>query len=192
MRAAARSLALAGIVALLAGCAQLPFMSGRQHVNEDVFEAMGRVYVRFGQRGFSGSLRWRHDGETDEVWLGGPLGQTAAHIVRDPSGATLTTADQRTYRAWSIESLTEEGLGWRLPLADLSYYVVAKVPPAAEASAVRDPQGRLVNAQHDGWTVRWLSADSNPDAAPEALPRLNLTRNDVEIRVVIDRLDRGR
>jgi len=173
---------------LLAGCAQFPFMSERQPAATDAFEALGRVYVRFGPRGFSGTLRWRHDGQSDEVWLGGPLGQTAAHILRDASGATLTTADQRTYSAWSIESLTEDGLGWRLPLADLSFYVLGQVPPAADASAARDSLGRLQRLEHNGWTVRWLGTE--PGAAPAALPRLNLVRDDVEIRFVIDRLDR--
>jgi outer membrane lipoprotein LolB len=172
---------------MLAGCAQWPFSGARQDVNGEVFEALGRVYVRFGERGFSGTMRWRHDAQTDEVWLGGPLGQGAAHILRDASGATLTTADQKTYQAWSIESLTEEGLGWRLPLADLSYYVVGKVPPAAEANIERDAQGRPMRVLHNGWTVQW--SNTTEEAGTRALPRLTLAREDVEIRLVVDRID---
>ena len=191
MKHVARSSLALIVAALLAGCAQLPFMAERQQAASEAFEALGRVYVRYGTRGFSGTLRWRHDRQSDEVWLGAPFGQTAAHILRDESGATLTTADQRTYQAWSIESLTEDGLGWRLPLADLSFYVLSQVPPAAEGTAVRDPQGRLQRVEHNGWTVRWLGADAEPDLAPAALPRLNMVRDDVEIRFVIDRLDRA-
>ena len=114
--------------------------------------------------------------------------RTAAYIVRNENGASLTAADQQTYHATSMESLTRKGLGWTLPLADLSYYVVGKLPPDAAEVAERDAQGRLVRAQHDGWMVRWTYAEA---ATLEAtLPRLNLVKDDIEIRVVVDRLDR--
>ena len=89
-----RALGRAGLCAVLAllvalgGCAQMPWGSTAESGTTETFEAFGRVYVRYGARAFSGTLRWRHAPEADEVWLGGPLGQTAAHIVRDGSGAT--------------------------------------------------------------------------------------------------------
>lgn len=183
----ARRIALAAaMVALLGGCAQLPFFGTAQSGNPEAFEAQGRMYVRYGTRAFSGSLRWLHASHVDEVWLGGPLGQTAAHIVRDSGGAVLTTADQQVYRSTSIEALTREGLGWSLPLADLSYYVMGKVP--AEASAERDAGGRLLRTRHNGWSVSWVSLAQG--AASDKPGRIELTRDDVEIRFVVDRLDR--
>ena len=181
---------LLALLALFGGCALVPFgEEGREHANPQSFEAQGRVYVRFGGRAFSGTLRWRHDASVDEVWLGGPLGQTAAHIVGDSMGAVLTTADQQTYRARTIESLTRDGLGWSLPLVDLSYYVVDKVPTAAEGATERDARARPLRTQNAGWLVQW----TRPEAAAETdtLPRLNLTKEDVEIRLVIDRIGSG-
>jgi outer membrane lipoprotein LolB len=178
------------LVILVGGCAQLTiFGADRERGNIDAFETLGRVYVRYGARAFTGTLRWRHDSHIDEVWLGGPLGQTAAYIVRNENGASLTAADQRTYHATSMEALTRKGLGWTLPLADLSYYVVGKLPPDAAEAAERDAQGRLVRARHDGWDVRWTYAEAAPLEA--MLPRLNLVKDDIEIRFVVDRLDRN-
>lgn len=175
--------ALAGLV-LLGGCAELPFLAGnREQGSPQAFEMQGRVYVRFGPRAFSGSLRWQHELVRDEVWLGGPLGQTGAHIVRDASGATLTTADQQVYRALSIESLTKDGLGWSLPLADLSYYVLGTTPTGI---AKTDVPGAFVR---DGWQVRWTAREGAPADAPPL--RLDLLKEEVEIRLVVDRLERG-
>jgi outer membrane lipoprotein LolB len=170
------------------GCAQLSVLTGARPETGAAtsFEMLGRVYVRFGQRGFSGTLRWVHGMPSDEIWLGGPLGQTAAHILRDASGATLTTADQQTYRSFSVEGLTEKGLGWTLPVADLSYYVLGQAPPPALAGAERDAEGRLTQAQHEGWLVRWIA----PPAGESRPGRLEMRKGDVEIRLVIDRLDR--
>lgn len=192
MTASARALCRIGILFALAawtaGCAQLPFGPERERGSPEAFEAQGRVYVRYGARAFSGSLRWQHSAQADEVWLGGPLGQTAAHIVRDSSGAVLTTADQQVYRATSMDALTREGLGWTLPLDDLSFYVLRKVPEAAAAAAERDASGRLLRVEHQGWTVRWTAPQG--ERAADRTGRIDLGKDDVEIRFVVDRLDR--
>jgi outer membrane lipoprotein LolB len=176
-------LLLAAMV-LAAGCAQLPWVAPPG--NPQGFETQGRMYVRYGTQAFSGSLRWQHAPYADQVWLGGPLGQTAAHIVRDSGGAVLTTADQKVYRSTSIEALTREGLGWTLPLADLSFYVVGAVPPGAEVLE-RDANGRILRAAREGWTVRWVPLADGRDAAAQ---RIELSKDDVEIRFVVDQLDR--
>lgn len=180
-----RTLFVLAAALLLGGCAGVPFIgNSSEQGNPQAFELQARVYVRFADKAFSGQLRWQHATMRDEVWLGGPLGQTGAHIVRDSSGATLTTADQQVYRAMSIESLTRDGLGWTLPLADLSYYVLAAAPPGS----VRPPAPD-VPLVRDGWRVRWSARDG---AAPEAPPaRLDLVKDDVEIRLVLDRLERS-
>lgn len=176
-------------VLLLGACAELqPFFRDTEQGGSQAFEMQGRMYVRYGAQAFSGTLRWSHSTERDEVWLGGPLGQTAAHIVRDVSGAALTTANQQTYRAMSIESLTREGLGWRFPLVDLSYYLVAAVPPAAPTPE-RIPGENLWRVVHDGWAVQWTPREATSGA--DALPgRLTLVRDDVEIRLVVDQMQR--
>jgi outer membrane lipoprotein LolB len=170
---------------VLSACAQLPWVAPPG--TPQAFETQGRVYVRYGAQAFSGSLRWQHEPYADQVWLGGPLGQTAAHIVRDSGGAVLTTADQKVYRSTSIEALTREGLGWTLPLADLSYYVLGIVPADAEVLE-RGSGGRPVRATREGWMVRWAPLGDERDGAAQ---RIELTKDEVEIRFVVDKLDRG-
>jgi len=186
----ARGLGCLVFALVLSGCAQWSLMGqGRSQGSPVSFEMLGRVYVRFGPQAFSGSLRWRHDDLTDEVWLGGPLGQTAAHIVRDSTGATLTTADQQTYQSMSIEALTKDGLGWSLPLADLSYYVLGDVPPDSIGTAERDSAGRITRLERDGWAVRWTPREMA--ALGPAILRLDLRKGEVEIRLVIDQLQQA-
>src|SRR3982074_266167 len=94
-------------VALLSACASVapprPLDTARS------FELAGRIVVRYQDRGFSSSLRWTQAGARDEIWLTAPLGQTIARLESDANGATLTGADQKEYRAASIESLTKSG-----------------------------------------------------------------------------------
>jgi len=182
-----RAVAAFALAAGFGGCALLPAPSDESGVAEP-FELQGRVAVRTTQRSLSGSLRWQHEPRRDDVWLSNPLGQALAHIARDDSGAWLTTAEQKVHRARSFEALTREGLGWALPLADLSYYVLGKVPPALDpANVERGAEGRLARVRHGAWEVAFV--EFRLDANVPHPSRLVLSDGAVEIRLVIDRLD---
>ena len=190
-RARLRAAAMAALVVMLvAGCAGLGVLE-RETLpvgSAESFELQGRVYVRFGARAFSGSMRWRYALDVEELWLSGPLGQTAAYIVRDALGATLTTAEQQTYRSISLDALMRDALGWALPLADLSYYVLGQIPPGvAESTVARDADRRLTQIVRDGWEVTLIPGRRSDSAHHPT--RLRMRKDEIEIRLVIDRLD---
>lgn len=185
---AARGVSVLFALALaLAGCAGLPFGRDESMLgSRESFEMQGRVFARYSDRAFSGSLRWRHVPGADELWLGGPLGQTAAHIVRDGSGATLTTAEQQTYHSLSLEESMRRAMGWALPLADLSFYVLGELPAGVDETAVkRNAERQLVAVVHDGWEIEFTPSDG--EAARPV--RLRMRKETVEVRLVIDRLE---
>lgn len=192
MRSPASAL-VAAVIALvlsLGGCAGLPPFGRDESAfgAAQPFEMQGRVYARFSDRAFSGSIRWRHTSAADELWLGGPLGQTGAHILRDASGATLTTANQQTYRSMNLESSMRDALGWELPLADLSHYVLGNTPSGASDSNIkRNADRQLTSILHNGWQVEFTPNDQpGQDARPL---RLRMRKDAVEVRIVIDQLD---
>ena len=154
--------------------------------SEAPFDIVGRVAVNFDGRAFSSNVRWQHAGAREEVWLMTPLGQTLAHIVADDAGATLTAADQKQYRAASVESLTRQALGWDLPLAHLTWWVRGEPAPGAPPAAVqRDERGRLTRLDQDGWRIAF---ENYPPGEHGGLPRrLDLRSGTQEIRFLIDR-----
>lgn len=178
-----RAFAAAVLLLLFAGCAV--FDPAPQLPPAASFDMVGRVLVSGEGRAFSSNLRWRHDALSDELWLMSPVGQTLAHIAADGAGATLTTPDQQEYRALSAESLTRRALGWPLPLGGLRYWIQAAPAPGNNAATVtRDAAGRVSLLEQDGWSVRYAYPDP---PAPAALPRrLDLTRGEQQIRLVID------
>jgi outer membrane lipoprotein LolB len=185
---AARFAVYASLLLALGGCATLGPNTEREAGPVEPFELQGRVFARFGTSAFTGTIRWQHELAGDQVWLGGPFGQGAAHIERGAEGATLTTADHQTYHANSVESLTRNGLGWALPLADLGYYVLDKPPVAnGEARVQRNGQEQIVRVTHDGWNVDLTRAE--PGSAVTHPTRIRLSREGVEIRLVIDHLE---
>lgn len=176
--------ALAAVVSLLlmAACASVP-PGGREGAVP--FDIVGRVLVSGEGRAFSSNLRWRHGGDSDELWLMSPVGQTLAHIRADGGGATLTTADQQEYQAFSAEGLTRRALGWALPLDGLRHWVRALPAPGGEIATLnRDAKGRVERIEQGGWVIRYGYGD--PPSSAVLPRRLDLERGSQRIRLVID------
>ncbi len=177
-----RALAACAVAYWLAGCAVLA--PGVITPAVAPFDILGRVLVSYDNRAFSSNFRWHHSESTDEIWLLSPVGQTLAHIAAAPDGATLTGADQQTYRAASVASLTQRALGWSLPLAQLQHWVGGHaVPGAASGAETRDTDGRLTMLQQDGWLIYYVWGDAAPLRRPR---RLDLAQGAQQIRMVID------
>jgi outer membrane lipoprotein LolB len=162
---------------LLAACAA----PGFQYPSADAdFELSGRIAVRYRDDAGSASIAWRHGRNGDEMLLTTPFGQGIARLVRAGDEVTLTTQDGREFRAADAESLTEQVLGFRLPLLGLADWVrgraASKPAPARER---RDAAGRLTELEQSGWTISYLD---HADGLPS---RLTLTFPGLELRLAV-------
>lgn len=167
---------------LLAGCASLEQHPGPAAPVGEAFYLSGRVAVKYGDEAASGRISWEHELNGDDLLFSSPLGQGVAHIVRRDGLVSLTTSDQKVYRADDVESLTETVLGWRLPLAGLPDWVRGRAAAGAPAQTKLDGSRRLAELRQSGWLVDFLAYD---DAT--GLPaKLRLSRENVEIRLAID------
>jgi outer membrane lipoprotein LolB len=163
--------------ALLAACAALseaPLPAGG-------FEMSGRFAVRYGKDGASGKILWRHSDDADELLITSPLGQGIARLNRDGGQYRLVAGNGREYRANDPERLTQDALGWSLPLAGLPDWVRGRASPGRPVELVRDAGGQALELRQDGWHVTYEEFKDN-------LPlRLRLSRKDLEIRLIVDR-----
>jgi len=138
--------------------------------------------VKYGSEAASGRITWQHDAASDDLLFSSPLGQGVARIVWRNAVASLTTADQKQYEASDVETLTEQVLGWRLPLAGMPDWVRGRAAPGAPAQTQLDGSQRLSELRQSGWLVEFLDY-----AGERGLPsRLRLSRQDMELRLVID------
>jgi outer membrane lipoprotein LolB len=163
--------------ALLAGgCAQLE----RASPETPEFELNARLAARYRNEAFSGNLAWRHGRNSDEMLITSPLGAGVARIVRDGDSVVLTTAEPREYRAADAESLTQQALGFRLPLTGLADWVRGR--PSAQLPVIgkeSDAQGRLRSFEQGGWQIEYL------EYAGDLPSRLRLRYPGIELRLAI-------
>lgn len=184
------------LLALLAGCAGLPptapilAPAGLPGKALTVFNMNGRIGARYDGKGFYGNVRWRHDAAGDEVWLLSPLGQTVAQLTRGAGGVDLLTSDQRRFHAADAETLTEDVLGWRLPLQGLAYWVQGRPAPGDGAEAREAAADGGVRLRQAGWTIE-LDKFSVVDGA--SLPGVvSLRRDGLEVKLAVERWQVGR
>ncbi len=153
---------------LLAGCAGMsavPVQPARDALNDFMLE--GRFSLRQEDKSYAGKLSWRHAGGRDELLLSSPLGQGIAQITAEPGEARLTTSDGKAYSAADAQTLTENVLGYRLPLALLTDWVRGRDTDAANVE--RDGYGRPLRLRHEDWRIEYGYDSDAPSAPPGRL-----------------------
>lgn len=162
---------------LLAACGGTGFL---QPAKDLEFELSGRIAVRYRDDAGTGNISWRHARARDEMLLTSPLGQGIARLVRAGNEVTLTTQQGQDFRAADAEALTEQVLGFRVPLAGLADWVRARPAPSpAPTLERRDAGGRLAELEQSGWRIEYQEYQ---DALPS---RMRLTYPGLELRLAI-------
>jgi len=176
-----------GMLALLAGCTTLTPVSEPTPPLVQAFipsfEINGRLSVRHDNEGFSGNLHWRHVFGEDEFVVQTPLGQGVARVTQNAQGATLQTADGQMLHAQDAESLTQQALGFRLPLAGLPRWVQGQA--TSDAAELRhNDDGTLGGLREQGWQIEYSSYESVGHAT---LPsKLSMENAELKLRLIID------
>lgn len=158
----------------LAACASVaPFLEKPE------FDLSGRLAARYNDESLSANVAWRHARDADEMLITTALGQGVARIAREGNNIVLTTAEPREYRAADAEELTEQVLGFRVPLAGLADWVRGRPSAASPARTQYAPDGRLLSLQQGGWNIEFMQYEGK-------LPsRLRLTYPGIELRLAI-------
>ena len=166
-----RVLAAAAIL-LVAACAQAPLEPPQGALQ---FHVLGRMAARTNGDGFTGNVDWRHARGGDDMLISTPLGQGVARIVRQGEAVQLTTANGREYRAPDAETLTEQGLGFRLPLEGMADWVRGEPSAGAPASVKRSADGTIQVLEQQGWRIEYLSYEGGrPKLMQMAYPGVQL------------------
>jgi outer membrane lipoprotein LolB len=139
------------------------------------------------QRNAYGNFQWEETGDTVNLQLRNPLGQTLAIVTSSPSSATLELPNRQPLTADNVSTLMQNALGFALPVEGLRYWLQPSPAPTSRAKTEKDPQqdSRLKQIQQDGWTIDYVAY---ADAPATGVKRVNLTRETppLEIKLVLD------
>ena len=144
------------LLLILTGCAtHVPLPSGIR-VYRDNLTLAGRLSVNYFQNGqpqsLQGKFQWAQRPDRTEIELYSPLGQTIARITIGPERAWLQRSGGEVREAASVDALTEETLGWSLPVDGLRFWLQGFTHDVNHGlQAVRPGDGNSLFS--DGWHI---------------------------------------
>jgi outer membrane lipoprotein LolB len=187
LSAAASALVVVGTLAACAPAAlvRVPVQAALPPA-QGAFETAGRLSARHGAEALAANFQWRHAGERDELELASPLGQTIAVLTGDRTNVRLQAADGRVLSAGSWIALTEQGLGWPLPVDGLKYWIQGTARVGTPFTAEAGEDGRAAVLRQDGWTIVY-QAYTQTSAEIWRPSRMTASYPEVELRLAIDR-----
>ena len=101
----------------------------------------------------------------------------------------VETSRGQVLEGMQAQAAINDQLGFAPPLEALRYWLLGLQAPGADALEQRNPDGQLLWLTQLGWRVEYQEFGPQPIATGRiALPkRLSATREDLRLRVVIDR-----
>ena len=191
-----RRLSLIVLAAALAGCAttSAPLSTATVGAYRETIDLSGKLSVNYlkddKQESLTGNFTWDQTPNRIEVNLASPLGQTIATIAVTPEGATLTQSGQPPRTAADIDGLTQQALGWTLPVSGLRDWLQGYALDAEGKRFAASPANNSVVTK-DGWRLRFVSWQD--DKAAQPVPRrIDADRaaagdiQNLEIRIVVN------
>jgi outer membrane lipoprotein LolB len=191
---------MAGLLGVaLAGCSTLPApptqttasTATQQRIQRlqarQPFALEAKLAVQYAGKGYTARLEWQHDAQEDTMRIFSPLGQQVALIHRTPQTVTLTDQSGKQHTAADVASLTERLLGWRLPLAGLSQWILGAPHRDSSFQATYLENGAPASLTQDQWQITYDDYQQTAlNGTLEQLPyTTRLQQQDVRLKLVI-------
>ncbi|MDK4696806.1 outer membrane lipoprotein LolB [Kingella negevensis] len=167
---------LSGCVCLLTACvattSQTPAQWQAQRDNRQ-FEASGRLGVKINEKGSYANFDWSRKNGVETIDVNTPIGTTVGQLCQDSQGVLAQDSNGKVYLADTPEQLSEQLLGYDLPVKYLGVWAngewVRDVPHSFTAD------GKL---QQSGWKI-------SRELTEEGMPRILLLESeDLTLRMV--------
>ncbi len=165
---------------LLAACAT-PTVQTQQWQAQTAggdFSAEGRLAVQMNEKGSYANFDWMQQNGVQTIDVNTPLGNTVGQLCQDNEGVLAVDSSNRVFTASTAQALSEQLLGFSLPVQYLSVWVKGQRVGGAPYQLL--PDGRL---QQFEWTV---SRQTRPDGTPRILL---LESNKLTLRLVFDNME---
>lgn len=178
----------------------LPPIAGTPEAHQAQREAMlatktqwslqGRVALSNGRDGGSGRIDWRQEGVHYDIALSAPVTRQSWRLSGDEAGAQLEGLEGGTRIGPDPVELLREATRWEIPVTALSSWArgLRADPRHGPASVLYAADGRLGRIEQAGWVIDYSSWQA--DAEGVELPnRLNASKGEAKVRLVVDRWD---
>ncbi len=166
------------LATLLSACTTGTWMSRDAWQQSDntpyYFDADGRLAVKVKDKGSYANFDWSSQASVQTISVSTPLGNTVGELCQDTAGVIAIAANGERYAANSAEELSEQLMGFPVPLSHLDKWLMGKWVDTEAYQLL--PDGSL---NQSGWNIR------RQMAADGITPKeLSLSNDELSIRLV--------
>lgn len=187
------------LLLLLAGCATPPApplpadaavawqqRQPRLHALQD-WQLTARVAVIQEPAAWHLKVQWKHTARGYEMLLAGPFGAGQVRLIGRAGEVLLEDGERHRWRARDPESLLYRQTGVYMPVSGLRYWIRGLPDPHKQrvSELQFDARGRLAELRQGDWVIRFQ--EYRPVDGLMLPRRLQIHRDDLEVRVVVDR-----
>ena len=146
----------------LAACTSVTTTRNWQSENAPhTFTAAGRLAVKQNDKGSYANFDWARSSHTETIDINTPLGNTLGQLCQDPQGVIATDANGKTYQAPTPEALSQQLLGYQIPVQYLSTWAhgeyLATVPHSIMPNDSLKQLGWTISRQtHENGSLKQL------------------------------------
>lgn len=150
----------------------------------DHWQLNGKLGVSDARGSGSGSLNWAQSGDAFRFELNAPVTGKTWLLTGDARHARLDGLQETAVHGIDAANLLREQLGWRVPIAELVWWVRGLRAPGQAELSLR-PDGLPARIHQAGWQVDFLDYDFSQQPA---LPRkIFAEQGESKVRLVIQR-----
>jgi outer membrane lipoprotein LolB len=186
-----RLLAATTVAFALSGCATANLSTAPVGAYRDTIDLNGSIAVNYQNNGeqhpVNGKFSWAQRPGRVDVSVFDPFGQTVAEITVTPDTATLTQPKREPRTAKDIDTLTQQTLGWPLPVAGLRDWLQGYAVDAQGKRFAASPANSNV-VTRDGWRLRfvdWQKGTATPMPRVIKAERSTTGSGDLTINIAI-------
>lgn len=142
----------------------------------------GRIAVSAPGDSGSGSLDWQQQGDRYRISVNAPVSGKTWILAGDESGASLSGLHEQPSQASDAASLLQRELGWKVPVADLAWWVRGLRAPGKSVIRFRE-DGLPAEIRQHGWLVEFR--DYLTDQGPHMPRRIFASNGRYTVRLIV-------
>jgi outer membrane lipoprotein LolB len=162
-------------------------LAEREQAFTGQFAIKGKIAVRHGDDGGNGRFEWQQT-ERLRFKLSAPLSNQTWELTGLQGAYQLVNSKGETYTDTDAEALVQRVADWRMPIAQLPYWINAqRAPTTRDAAVLRfGRHGEVLELQQDDWKVTYDRFDKKNRPLRLKAEYLNDART-AWVKVKIDR-----
>jgi outer membrane lipoprotein LolB len=145
-------------------------LAAHEHIiqSQSSFHLRGKIAIRSGADGGNGRFDWQQNAAQMDFTLSAPLSNQTWKLSGQAGAFALVDSRKGVQRDGDAYALVERVSGWRIPIAQLQFWVRGARSPQLPAQTQSVPasvsfaaNGKLGSIRQDGWLIEYQEFDRN-------------------------------